>query len=160
MPMMSNTQLARLQDRFAAMDKSRKNALAQMKDKKKTQLGLEMVETVGAGAAIGLARGYMEEADGTWNVPGIPGVDAEMALGLALQGAALFNLGKQYNSHLAAVGNGVMAHYTGQIFRKFAKTGKLTLIAGGGSEEGLPFVGSLGGRRVAADDLDAVLAGY
>lgn len=97
-------------------------------------------EALGGAAAMGFVRGKMEEADGTFNIPGTT-VDAEAITGLALVGVGLADLLRDHSKHALYVGAGILSHYSGQVARKYAKTGTLSLVAGGGSEEGAPFVG-------------------
>lgn len=87
-------------------------------------------ETVGSAIVMGFVRGKMEAADGSWNIPGTT-VDVELVAGLGIIGAALSR--KVFGKHDAdamQAGAGVLAHYAGQIARKFAKTGTFSLIAG------------------------------
>ena len=87
-------------------------------------------ETVGGAIVVGFVRGKMEAADGSWNIPGTS-VDIEGVVGLGLIGAALSR--KVFGKHDAdamQVGSGVLAHYAGQLARKFAKTGTFSLVAG------------------------------
>lgn len=87
-------------------------------------------ETVGGAVVVGFVRGKMEAADGSWNIPGT-GVDIEGVAGITIVGMALSR--KVFGKHDAdamQVGAGILAHYAGQVARKFAKTGTFSLVAG------------------------------
>jgi hypothetical protein len=94
-------------------------------------------ETVGGGLAIGFVRGKMEDANGQWLIPGTT-LDIEMVAGAALVlGPLLAPMAgvdalEEYEEDLISVGAGVLAHYTGQAGRNFAKTGTLSwpMVAG------------------------------
>ena len=94
----------------------------------------QTLEVVGAAAGIAFIRGKMEDGSGAWNIPGTQ-IDMELAAGVAMIGAAYFDLFGKYDEDVLNAGNGIMAHYAGQVFRKFAKTGKLDLVAGAGFPE-------------------------
>lgn len=128
MPMLSPAEMHKVQklvhSAHAAKVKLKESALERAQDAK------VVGETVGGAVVIGFVRGKMEAADGSWNIPGTS-VDIEGVVGLGLVGAALSR--KVFGKHDAdalQVGAGVLAHYAGQLARKFAKTGQFTLIAG------------------------------
>ncbi len=115
-------------------------------------------ETVGGGLAIGFVRGKMEDANGQWLIP-TTNVDVELAVGAGavLLPMILPMLGvdalDDFEEHLLPIGSGILAHYTGQAGRNFAKTGTLAwpLVAG---------APVLGGRSpvLGAEDLATALA--
>lgn len=108
---------------------------------------LEVVETVGSAAAVGFIRGKMEDATtGEWNIPGT-GIDWEVVIGGAAVAAGLLNIAGDYDDDAIAIGNGVLAHALGQVFRKYAKTGNFALVAGQSP--------ILGGRVISGDASDA-----
>ena len=89
-----------------------------------------------AASAVGFARGKMEQADGSFPIPGLNKGDAEGALGLALVAVGLAlppdpKAGMMDPGTLAMdAGTGILAHYMGQLMRKWAKTGAFSLVAG------------------------------
>lgn len=127
MPFISDAQLARVQNTMAS-NQSRTDR-ARKKAKEKATEMTYMLEMVGGAGAMGFVRGKMEEPDGSWNIPGTT-IDIEMVAGLGLVGAALFDLFGKWDDDALMVGGGVLAHYTGQVFRKFGKTGDFALVAG------------------------------
>jgi hypothetical protein len=114
-------------------------------------------ETVAGGLGIGFVRGKMEDANGQWLIPGTT-VDIEMAVGAALTLGPILApmLGidalEDLEEHMLPVGAGVLAHYTGQAGRNFAKTGTLAwpLVAGHSVIGRAPVLG--------AEDLASALA--
>jgi hypothetical protein len=130
MPFISDGHIAAIQQRFGKMNEALHSKKAKDIATKKADEIKETVEIVGAAAAMGFIRGKMEAADGSFNIPGTA-VDVEMVVGVGLVAAGMLEaLGKNYNEDLLAVGNGVLAHYVGQIARKWSKTGAFTMVAG------------------------------
>lgn len=132
----SETQLARLGEQ---VNQSRALA-ARLRDQlksKATQDNAVVLGTAGAGAAaFGYLRGRLEAANGAWNIPGTT-IDYEavavVALGaLALGGGMISKSFKRLEGPATHVAAGITGHYLGQLARKFAKTGSLSLVAGGG----------------------------
>lgn len=141
MPFVSDQDLAIVRQNIVSRD----NKIAALKSKcerdQVTNKALVVGQGWAGGAAIGFLRGKFEDpATGTWNLPGTQ-VDIEMLALVALAGVALagdsFGL-KKYQGHAAAVAAGVGGHYAGQVARKFARTGKLSLVAGAPSVGALP----------------------
>jgi len=134
------SQLARLGEQ---VNQSRALA-ARLKDQMKskaTQDNAVVLATASAGAiGFGYLRGRLEAANGAWNIPGTT-IDYEavavVALGaLALGGGMISKSFKKFEAPATHVASGVLGHYFGQLARKFAKSGTLSLVAGGGGEYG------------------------
>lgn len=127
MPHMTDKQLAKLS---AAANRS-KTAMAKAREKAEEKAGevIAVAEASVAAGAVGFARGKFEKADGSWNIPGTS-IDIELAGGLLGVGAAMLDLFGRYDSHVLNMSQGVLAHYVGQISRKWAKTGNLGFVAG------------------------------
>ncbi len=129
------SQLARLGEQ---VNQSRALA-ARLRDQLKskvTQDNAVALATAGAGAAgFGYLRGRLEAGNGAWNIPGTT-IDYEavavVALtAIALGGGMLSKSFKKFEAPATHVASGVLGHYLGQLARKFAKTGSLSLVAGG-----------------------------
>lgn len=127
MPFISDAQLTKIQS-FVANQKNRASKAAQVTAQKANEMK-STVECVGAAAAMGFARGKLEDEAGVWNVPFVK-ADVEMVAGIALVGGVFFNLFGKYDEDVLNVGNGILAHYTGQVMRKTAKTGSFSMVAG------------------------------
>lgn len=127
MAFINDRQLATLQ---TYVDKTKQRATkAREKAEEKAGEMINVLEAAGAAGAMGYARGKFEQADGSWNVPGTK-IDIELAVGLAGVGAVFFDLFGKYDEHVLSASNGILAHYSGQVARKWAKTGKFSMIAG------------------------------
>lgn len=127
MPFISDQQIARLQSAhanvLARVDTAKKKAMEKAGEIK------EVCEIVGGAGAIGFARGKLEDASGAFNIPGTS-IDVELVVGMGLVGAGMMDALGKYDNDAIAVGSGVLAHYVGQITRKWAKTGTFSPIAG------------------------------
>jgi hypothetical protein len=87
-------------------------------------------EVVGGAAAMGYLRGMREKEGKDFNLPKTT-LDMELLVGMGLSGAALFELFGKWDDDAINVGSGMLAHYAGQVFRNYGKTGKMTpLVAG------------------------------
>jgi hypothetical protein len=136
MPVMSDSQLAKLGQQVTSRD----SAIARLRDQlksKSTQDGAVLLATAGAGAAaFGFLRGKLEDkASGAWNVPGTQ-IDWEavavLAVGaLALGGGMISKDLKKLEGPASHVAAGILGHYVGQLARKMGHTGKFSLVAGG-----------------------------
>lgn len=128
MAFINDRQLATLQ---TYVDRT-KNSASKAKEKAQEKAGemISVMEAAGAAGAMGYARGKFEQADGSWNVPGTK-IDMELAIALGGIGAVFFDLFGKYDEHVLSASNGILAHYTGQVARKWAKTGQFSSIAGG-----------------------------
>jgi hypothetical protein len=165
MPFISENQIATLQNEISRRDDT--IGRLRRENKENTIVGsmVVMAEVVGGAGIVGFMRGKFEKSDGSWGVPGVESVDAELAIGAALLIPAFLPkyFGK-YGDDFANVGAGVLAHYAGQVGRKFAKTGKLDLVAGGGDVGMVPeYVGHVGALPeyvgdARAEELAAALA--
>lgn len=149
MPFISDTQIARVQSAMGSMAQ-RANRAKEKAEEKAGEMK-QVAEIVGGAAAIGFVRGKMEDADGSWNVPGTS-LDIELTAGLALTGAALFEVFGKYDADAINVGAGMLAHYAGQVFRKYGKTGDFALVAG----HNYPHAGSGGSARIGAGGVDLI----
>jgi hypothetical protein len=127
MPFISDTQIARVQSTIGSLAaraaRARETAARKATDMKK------IAEVVGGGAAMGFVRGKMEKDGSAFTIPGTA-IDMELAVGLGLTGAALFEVFGKYDDDALNVGSGVLAHYAGQVFRNFGKTDSFALVAG------------------------------
>lgn len=129
------SQLARLGEQVNSQRALAQRLKEQLKTKA-TQDNAVVLGTAGAGAiAFGYLRGRLEAANGAWNVPGTT-IDYEaiavVALGaFALGGGMISKSLKKFEGPATHVCAGVLGHYTGQLARKFAKSGSLSLVAGG-----------------------------
>jgi hypothetical protein len=157
MPFISDTQIAKLQTSYGSMQAR----MARAKEKAEEKAGefKQLAEVVGAAGAMGFIRGKMEDkSTGAFNIPGTT-IDVELVTGLALIGTGMLDMFGKYDEDVLNAGSGVMAHYAGQVFRKWGKTGDLSLIAGG-SFPGQASYGSYGGLpAVGQDALAQALAG-
>jgi hypothetical protein len=127
MPFISDTQISRVQSTIGSLaaraNRAKEEAARKAGDMKK------MAEIVGGGAAIGFVRGKMEKDGSAFTIPGTS-IDIELAVGLGLTGAALFEVFGKYDEDALNVGAGVLAHYAGQVFRNYGKTDAFALVAG------------------------------
>lgn len=130
-----------------------RDAVTRIKDKESVNRVRHGGEAMLAAGVMGFIRGKMENAAGEMPIPGTQ-IDAEAIVGLAMVGTAYLdetmNGGKllgQLGQDLFFGGVGVLSHYSGQIARKFAKTGKLDLVAGG---TGRQIIGAEGLRAVTS----------
>lgn len=128
MPMLTPGEMHKVQTIVSSAHRAKEKARELAKEYE--QDAKVVAETVGAATVIGFVRGKMEAADGSWAIPGTS-VDIEGVLGIGLIGAALSRkvFGKHDQDALQC-GAGILAHYAGQLSRKFAKTGQFTLVAG------------------------------
>lgn len=147
MPFISDRELNKLQG-WADRSKERGKKLA-AKAREKAEKSVHLAEAVGAAGAMGFVRGKFEnKTTGEFNIPGTK-IDIEMVVGILGVGAALGfekSLGK-WGDDVLAMSGGILAHYTGQLARKFARTGQFTMVAGDGG--GLDMFGSNGGVDAA-----------
>jgi len=132
MPFISDTQIAKVQSTIGGLaaraNRAREKAEQKAGDMKK------VAEIVGGGAAIGFVRGKWEANGDAFVVPGTS-IDMQLAAGLALSGAAMFEVFGKYDQDALNVGSGVLAHYAGQILRNYGKravgdTSPISYIAG------------------------------
>jgi hypothetical protein len=137
MPFISDQQISRVQGALGSMA-ARASRAADKAKQKATQM-TKVAEIVGGGAAIGFVRGKMEK-DGVWNVPGTS-LDIEMLAGLGLSGAAMFEVFGKWDEDALNVGGGILAHYFGQVMRKYGSTGDFALVAG----HNYPYHGQISG---------------
>jgi len=154
MPFISDNQIARVQSTIGSLaaraNRAKEEAAKKAGDMKK------MAEIVGGGAAIGFIRGKMEAPDasgvaGSFVIPGTS-IDIELAVGLGLTGAALFEVFGKYDEDALNVGAGVLAHYAGQVFRNYGRDSSkgFSLVAG----HNFPYHGQIGvAQGGAARDL-------
>lgn len=163
MPFISDAQLARVQSSFGSM----KSKVDRAKAKAEEKAGefKQLAEVTGAAAAMGFIRGKMEDkATGAFNIPGTS-IDIELIAALALIGTSMLDMFGKYDEDVLNAGSGIMAHYAGQMFRHWGKTGNFALIAGNqfpgqgpyGAYAGLPQAGMNVG--VGQDVLARALAG-
>jgi hypothetical protein len=117
MPFISDTQIARVQSTMGALA-ARANRAKEMAARQAAHVK-QVAEIVGGAAAIGFIRGKYE-ADGS-----------QLAAGLALTGAALFEVFGKWDEDALNVGGGILAHYAGQVFRNYGKAGSFSAVAGG-----------------------------
>jgi len=139
MPFISDSQVSRVQATIGSL--SAKANRAKAAAEKQADNMMKVAEIVGAGAAIGFVRGKMEKPDasgiaGVFNIPGTQ-IDIEMAVGLGLTGASLFEVFGKWDDDALNVGSGVLAHYAGQVFRNWGKTDSFALVAGAHGPIGL-----------------------
>jgi hypothetical protein len=153
MPFISDTQLARVQNAMSAQ--GARIQRAKKKAEEKAGEAKTVAEMVAGAGAVGFIRGKMEDkSTGAWNIPGTT-IDIEMAAGLGLVGAAFFDVFGKYDEDVLAIGGGVLAHYAGQVFRKYGQTGNFALVAGRGEPQ---LVGA--GHRSANAALHSALSAY
>jgi len=138
MPFISDQQISRVQGALGSM--AARASRAAEKAKAKTVQMTKMAEIVGGGAAMGYVRGKMETG-GVWNVPGTT-LDIELLAGIGLSGAAMFEVFGKWDEDALNVGGGILAHYFGQVMRKYGNTGDFALVAG----HNYPYHGSIGGQ--------------
>ena len=126
----SDAQLARFSHAHHALANRAHRAVTHMREQKENIK--DLVECVGGAAGVGYLRGKMESADGSWTVPGTD-LDVELVGGAAGAVVSVFmpHLAGKYSDDLLEVSKGVLSHYFGQVGRKYAKTGKFSLVAGG-----------------------------
>lgn len=136
--MMSPKEVAKVHGELARRD-SKIHALSKkLASKEGAKVAIEVVETVGAAAAMGFIRGKLEDkTTGKFVIPGTE-IDIELAVGVGLTGAAFASetMGKflgKYDQDAMRVGLGILAHYAGQIGRKTAETGTFSLSVAGNS---------------------------
>lgn len=128
MPFISDSQLQRLQVWKANTE--RRMETAKKKAEEKAGEAKAIAEGVGAAGLVGFVRGkYEDQTTGAWNVPGTT-IDVELVIGLVLLGATMFDAFGKYDEDVQNAGIGVMAHYAGQLGRKYGKTGEFSMVAG------------------------------
>lgn len=127
MPFISDTQIARVQSTMSSMA-ARANRAKELAARQATNVK-KAAEIVGGGAAIGFIRGKYEKDGSQFVIPGTT-IDIELAAGLALAGAALFEVFGKYDEDALNVGAGMLAHYAGQVFRNYGKTDAFVAVAG------------------------------
>lgn len=127
MPFISDSQIAKIQS-FVGKQKARANAVKAKAEEKAGEM-IATLECVGGAAAMGYIRGKREDAAGVWNAPFVK-FDMELLTGLSFVGLALFDVFGKYDQHAHNIGNGILAHYSGQVMRKMAKTGSFSQVAG------------------------------
>lgn len=118
MPFMSDKELAKTQG-FFAKQKDRAKRVAE-KAREKQEEFVSTMECVGGAAAMGYLRGWREKGGNQFT---IMGADIEMITGISLIGMSYFDLFGKWDKDVLNIGNGIMAHYTGQVARKFAVQG-------------------------------------
>lgn len=161
MPNVSDKVLVQFQEKYAAMKRRTTRAITAGRERSLANQVKGVGENLLGAAGIGAIRGKMEEPDGSWNIPGTE-IDAEVAVGLACvglgfaaqQSAPLKTL-KPAADDLINIGSGVLAHYTGQLARKFAKTGQVSFVAG--ADVGGAYPASVGGMDMPGS-VDAAMA--
>jgi len=127
MPFISDTQIARVQSTMGALA-ARANRAKELAERQAGNVK-KVAEIVGGGAAVGFVRGKYEKDGSQFVVPGTT-IDIGLAAGLALSGAALFEVFGKYDDDALNVGAGMLAHYAGQVFRNYGKTDAFALVAG------------------------------
>lgn len=131
MPFISDAQLSNLQSVYQKQKSQLSNLKKSTKVKEKANQVKSTLECVGAAAAMGFIRGKREDAAGVWNAPLVK-FDMEALVGITLVGTALFDVFGKYTDDVLMAGNGILAHYGGQVMRKMAKTGSFSMVAGHG----------------------------
>lgn len=131
--MMRPAEVAKVHTELAKKD-SKIHALSKkLASKAAVNAGIEVAETVGGAAVMGFIRGKFEDkATGKFVIPGTE-VDIELAAGLGLVGLSFAEYLGKYNQDGMNVGLGVLAHYLGQVGRKYAETGTFSLSIAGSS---------------------------
>ncbi len=136
MPNVSNEQMVRYKDTLEKARSVGKRAVAKIKAEHKVGQIISTAEAVGAAGVTGFLRGKMEKPDGSWFIPGTP-LDWELVAGGSLVAAGMVGtVFGQYSTDSINAGNGILAHYAGQLARKAAKTGSFSLVAGGDTHQG------------------------
>lgn len=141
MPIMSSNEITTLQTAV----RRDKNQIQRLKEQLKSPARMGGAIAVGGITAglVGYARGSLEDkATGQWNVPGTE-ADVELVTCVVMLAASLgapvfFKGLDPVMPYLGAATTGVVGHYMGQVGRKWAKTGKFSLIAGAPSVGALP----------------------
>jgi hypothetical protein len=128
MPFISDTQIARVQATMGSLA-ARANRAKEMAARQAGHVKT-LAEIAGGAAAIGFLRGKYEADGSTFTIPGTT-IDIELAAGLGLAGAALFEVFGKYDDDALNVGAGILAHYAGQVFRNYGKTSSFSAVAGG-----------------------------
>lgn len=127
--------------------------------------GLNTLMVVGEAAfgavAMGYTIGMLKKGGHDGMIAGFP---IELGTGVAVAAISVFLASRsntaKYASHVGNVASGILAHYLGKVAEGFGNTGKLALVAGGGSDfSGLYSRQLLAGNRVGVGSLDEVLAG-
>lgn len=132
MPFVSDRHLSRIEHSL-----SRRHQHSGGRAEKAVHLATTTAEVVGGAMLVAFVRGKMEDkSTGAWNVPGTTNIDLELVVGVGLAGASMFGAFGGLSKDVGNAANGVLAHYLGQVARKFAHTGQFTLIAGGGGPKG------------------------
>lgn len=146
MPFISDAQIVRVQDSIRTAHTRASRAVQKAHE---SEL-MGVAESLGGAALFGFLRGKMEEADGSWNVPGTT-IDIESVVGLGLATAGAIghfdrknSLFGKYDSDVMFVGTGILSHYVGQVARKYGKSGAFSLVAGGPADL---IAGNVGLRR-------------
>lgn len=141
MPFMSPNELTLMSSAIRSRDSQIEKANQKLEKTQAVNKFLVIGEAIGGAALFGYVRGLYENPQtGEWNVPQTT-VDIELltvagAAGLALLGVYYKPL-VPYAHHAANVAAGIGGHYSGQIFRKMAKSKQFGLVAG------VPGIGAL-----------------
>jgi hypothetical protein len=154
MPVISEAQLANIRNVIASTQN--RAATAKARAEKKAGEIKDGAEIVGAAAFMGLLRGYAESKGIAFTVP-YTNIDYELLAGLGLVGAGMFFVGEKYDDDCLMLGYGCLAHYAGQVSRKFAKSEPL--VAGNMFPSYTAPYQMSGGSVSGAQGLEAVLAG-
>lgn len=141
MPILSSNEVTTLQTAV----RRDKNKIQQLKDQLRSPalMGARVATGGVAAGLVGYARGKFEDkATGQWNVPGTQ-ADIELVTCVVLLatslGAPVFFKGLDpLMPYIGSATTGILGHYMGQVGRKYAKTGELSLIAGAGHVGALP----------------------
>ncbi|HEY3493830.1 MAG TPA: hypothetical protein VGK73_04060 [Polyangiaceae bacterium] len=132
----SETQLARLGEQVNQQKALAVRLREQLKSKATQDNAVVLGTAVLAAGGFGFLRGKQESPNGAWNVPGTT-IDVEAAAvvalaALSLGGGMLSKSLKKLEGPATHATAGIAGHYVGQLARKFAKTGSLSLVAGSG----------------------------
>lgn len=136
MVQINESQLARIGEQVTASRALASKLKDQLKSKAVQDNAVMLATAAGAAGAFGFLRGRMEAPTGAWNIPGTT-IDVEavavVALGaVALGGGMIHKSLKKIEGPAAHACAGIAGHLVGQIARKYAKTGVLSLVAGRG----------------------------
>ncbi len=116
MPMISDAQIARLQDDKARDQRTISNLRSGRDKKTMTKQGFAVLEAAGAASVVGFIRGTIEKSGRPFAIPNTP-VDIEALVALGLLGSAVFGAWGKYNEDVLHAGLGVIGHYSGQLAR-------------------------------------------
>jgi tRNA A22 N-methylase len=117
--------IERVSNTVASLKKKNETLQRKVREGQAIDQALTVATIVGAGAVTGAARGWVEKQGKQFTVPGTS-IDAELAIGLAAIGCAVFEVGgKKLSDHALLAGAAVLGNYARNVAKASVKTGSI-----------------------------------